>query len=165
MVWQADMLTDHLGGCRDGDGRAIHPPWEDSAQVWPASSHSHSWISDVNFFWFAPRICVSRAVYCSDKIFICYFFMSFIFFKRYWTLPKNTWVELTTVLILFGSSLVEHRYQKRQGFALLKMTWEGIISLSRLCSDVIIFPSSLDILMEEQIPEKIEFVKALDLNQ
>lgn len=40
-----------------------------------------------------------------------------------------------------------------------------MISLSRLCSDVIFFPSSLETLVEEQIPEKIEFVKALDLNQ
>lgn len=117
------------------------------------------------FLLICPKNMCEQGSLLFRQNFYLLFFHELYFFKRCWALPKNTWVELTTILILFGSSLVEHRYQKRQGFALLKVTWEGMISLRRLCSDVIIFPSSLDILMEEQIPEKIEFVKALDLNQ
>lgn len=157
--WHADRTS---WGCRGGDGGCNTPSLR-RFSTGMISLIPQSFLNQWHqFLLICPKILCEQDSLLFRQNFYMQCFSWASFFKKVLGVAKNTWVGLTTSLILFGSSLVRHRYQKEQGFALLKVTWEGMISLSRFCSDVIFFPSSIETLMEEQIPEKSEFVKALD---
>lgn len=105
--------TEHPGGM-EVEG-ATHPPCENAAWAWPVSSHSSSWISDINFYWFAPKPSVNRTLLCPPKMCISKFLISFIF-------ARNTWPDLTSCLILFPVLLLSGT-ETRESNALLLPEW------------------------------------------